>query len=35
MFSTHMLKYSKYLDGIKYMKYFLSHVHVQYFGNKQ
>ena len=25
-----MLKYSKYLDGIKYMKYFLSHVHVKY-----
>ena len=30
IFFTHMLKYSKYLDGIKYMKYFLSHVHAKH-----
>ena len=32
-----MPKYSKYLDGIKYMKYFFKSrtCKVQYFGNKQ
>ena len=30
IFFTHRLKYSKYLDGVKYMQYFLSHVHVKF-----
>ena len=29
-FAHTVLKYSMYLGGIKYMKYFLSHVHVKY-----